>query len=265
MANRDENRYGNPRITPQVSNSGQDRPHVQSARLLSAMPNSILSDIRAVVFDAVGTVMYPNPSVAEAYCAAMTRFCHVDIPANTVSAAVRDALQGRASGDLATSEAAERDFWAGLIQDLAGESSGFQDCFDHLFAHFADAANWRCFPETEETIDGLHSAGLRTAIASNFDLRLNSVCDGLPGLKDVPHRVISSVVGWRKPDVRFFEAVCRHLELRPQQVLFVGDDLVNDVEGSLTAGMKSVWLCRNGDTLQAPEGATVVATLTDLI
>ena len=240
-------------------------PRVSSAPQLPVMLNPILSDVQAVVFDAVGTVMYPRPSVGDAYCDAMRRFCDVDIPASSVSAAVSDALRGRTSEDLSTSEAAERDFWAGLIQDLAGDAPGFQDCFDHLFAHFADAANWRCFPETEETIHGLHSAGLRTAIASNFDLRLNSVCDGLPGLKDVSERIISSVVGWRKPDARFFEAVCSHLQLPPQQILFVGDDLANDVEGSQTAGMKSVWICRNGDTSQVPKNATVVETLTELI
>ena len=239
--------------------------HLLSATQPSAMPNSIPSEVQAVVFDAVGTVMYPKPSVSDAYCEAMSRFCEVDIPASTVSAAVSDALRGRTSRDLSTCESAEREFWAGLIQELAGDSPGFQKCFQHLFSHFADAANWRCFPETEETIKGLHAAGLRTAIASNFDLRLNSVCDGLPGLKDVSDRIISSVVGWRKPDSRFFESVCGQLDLQPQQVLFVGDDLINDVEGSLTAGMQSVWICREGDASRAPDRARVVSTLTDLL
>lgn len=216
------------------------------------------------MFDAVGTLIYPRPSVAEAYCRALRLFCGVEVDHDDVARAVRSALQARTSADLSTNEAAEREFWAGLIRELAGNAVGFDACFDHLFAHFANPANWRCFPDTTEAISCLHSAGLRIAIASNFDLRLNDVCNGLPGLAEIEHRVISSVVGWRKPAPEFFDAVCSQLNLPASQILFVGDDVVNDVQGALKAGMQSAWITRNDSDPVTPQGATAIRLLTEL-
>ena len=159
----------------------------------------------AVAFDAVGTVMYPGSGVAAAYRAAIHRHCGVEISDAVVTAAVRDGLlQRSASDDLQTNEAAEHEFWAALIRQLCPNSSGFQACFDDLFAHFGDPANWNCFPDVADAISTIQAAGYTCAIASNFDRRLNSVCDGLPELSTVSNRIISSVVGWRKTCAAIF-------------------------------------------------------------
>ena len=224
-----------------------------------------LQGVSAVVFDAVGTLMYPQPSVADAYRSAILHHCGVSVDPDRVSGVIRESLIARSAGDdLSTSEEAEHEFWAQLIRDLCPNSDGFQACFDDLFAHFARPESWGCFSDVAELFDKLKCAGLKVAIASNFDLRLNSVCDGLRELADVDCRLISSVVGWRKPAVEFFQAATQELGVSAEQTLMVGDDLINDVQGATAAGMRAAWIRRgpaSSDDVEVPENVLQLTTL----
>lgn len=224
--------------------------------------------VQAVVFDAVGTVMYPAPSVADAYRDAIERHFGVRINLQHIRDTTRTALQQRsATPDLKTDEAAERDFWAQLVHQLCpvNDPAKATACFEDLFDHFARPSSWECFPEVRSVVPQLQAAELGLAIASNFDRRLNTVCDGLPPLKEISHRFISSVVGCRKPAPEFFSAVCSGLQVQPQNVLFVGDDLINDVQGALQAGMQAAWVARQANTEAPPKHCHVLSTLTDLL
>ena len=173
--------------------------------------------------------------------------CGVDVEESTVQSAVKQAMNGRSTGqDFVTSEDAERKFWADLVHSLCPNSDGADACFEHLFAHFAAAKNWACFEDVAHAMERLQQTDLQLAIASNFDLRLNSVCDGLPELTNIETRVISSVVGFRKPSARFYAAVAERLQLPPQQILMIGDDPTNDVRGALNAGFRTLLLKRGG-------------------
>ncbi|MCR9202904.1 MAG: HAD family hydrolase [Planctomycetaceae bacterium] len=202
--------------------------------------------VKAVVFDAVGTVIYPQPGVATAYQAAIEKHFGVQIDGDAVSSAVRAALTSRSSADeLTTSELQEREFWSDLVRTLCPAGEAFDACFEELFAHFGDAANWRVFDDTAATISGLQNLGLPVAVASNFDDRLNAVCDGLPEVACIDHRIVSSLVGYRKPAGEFFDAVAAVLNLPPEEILMVGDDPTNDVQGARAAGLQAVLIDRS--------------------
>ncbi len=219
------------------------------------------------MFDAVGTVMYPVPTVASVYQAAIRQHCGLDIRSEVVQTTVKASLKTRSAGlDLTTSEESERQFWADLIRDLCPHSDGFQACFDALFDHFGRPESWKCFPDVAGLMDALEDLGLTVAIASNFDHRLNSVCDGLPELANVSQRLISSQVGFRKPAAEFFQAVVEELKLPPQQILMVGDDLVNDVQGAVNAGFRSAWICRSAGIPESmPRDVVVLSNLRELL
>jgi len=229
---------------------------------------SELQGISAVVFDAVGTLIYPEPSIAATYRCAILRHCGVDVDPGRVSAVIRDSLTARSTGeDLSTSEQAEHEFWAHLIRELCPGSEGFRACFDDLFDHFARSESWKCFSDVAELVGDLKRAGLKVAIASNFDLRLHSVCEGLPQIAEIDCRIISSVAGWRKPAAEFFQAATRELGVSARQTLMVGDDLINDVEGGTAAGMRAAWICRSSAVRKKttlPEGVLQLSTLQQL-
>lgn len=53
-------------------------------------------------------------------------------------------------------------------------------------------------------------------------------------------------VGCAKPDRRIFDHACRQLGLAPERIWHVGDDPEADVLGALAAGMRAVWMNRDG-------------------
>jgi putative hydrolase of the HAD superfamily len=55
-------------------------------------------------------------------------------------------------------------------------------------------------------------------------------------------------VGAAKPDRRCFERLVEDLHLEPQEVIYVGDDPLLDVEAARGAGLATVWMNRTGQT-----------------
>jgi putative hydrolase of the HAD superfamily len=53
--------------------------------------------------------------------------------------------------------------------------------------------------------------------------------------------VISGAIGYRKPHPRVFKQFVEKLGVANTQILFVGDDIVPDIEGATRAGIKPVW------------------------
>jgi putative hydrolase of the HAD superfamily len=129
-------------------------------------------------------------------------------------------------------------------------------CFQELYAHFAQPSAWRCEPGTASVLAGLAARGCTLGLASNFDARLNGVARGLPELAAVMHVVISSLIGWRKPAPEFFAILCRTVGVPAEQILFVGDDVVNDYQGAQAAGMLVLLLDPHGKA-DVPDGVRI--------
>lgn len=214
---------------------------------------------RCIALDAVGTLIYAEPSVGAAYALHGQRFGS-RLPAEEVrrrfteafrradeSAVVRFGEPGR------TNEEFEREFWRQVVQDVLPDVIDPSACFEELFEHFGQPESWRCFDDVAVTLKGLDERGYRVLVASNFDARLNRVCDGLAELRDVRCRVISSLVGYRKTHRGFYSAVVEAAECDPDEVLMVGDDFLNDVESARAAGITAVHL--NRDSVPRPPGS----------
>ncbi len=58
--------------------------------------------------------------------------------------------------------------------------------------------------------------------------------------------IISAEIGWSKPSRPAFEAAINALGASPGEILFVGDDLDNDMRGATAMGMRTAWLPRAG-------------------
>lgn len=210
------------------------------------------SSIRAVAFDAVGTLMYAMPSVSTVYCEILGHLSGRSVDSDEVRSVLSRRLAARSSeGNLTTDEESEQRFWFHLIAELVPDPERQVDCFQALYRHFADPAHWRCYHDVPDVLESLTSKGVSLVIASNFDVRLHAVCDGLTELQTISDRIISSEAGWRKPARQFFDIVCQRTACRPEEVLFVGDDPHNDVLGAQLAGMPAVLLDRHGE----PPGA----------
>jgi putative hydrolase of the HAD superfamily len=48
-------------------------------------------------------------------------------------------------------------------------------------------------------------------------------------------------VGFSKPDKRIFELALNMLNVKPEDALFIGDDLEKDIGGCQNANIKGIW------------------------
>jgi putative hydrolase of the HAD superfamily len=224
----------------------------------------LASHIRAICFDAVGTLIFPEPAAHEVYATVGHRFgSKLDVEA--IRARFKRAFAEEENRDLVaglrTSEERERRRWHHIVGTVLDDVTDPAACFAELYEHFHCPQAWRCADHAGEVLGRL--AEHRTlALASNYDHRLHAVVEGMPDLKPLSHLVISSEVGWRKPAVGFFGAVCDVLALPPEQILYVGDDLVNDYEGARAAGMAALLIdpARSG-----PAEISQIADLRELL
>ncbi len=165
-------------------------------------------------------------------------------------------------GPLSTSEAVERRRWRRIVGGCLPELPDPDLAFAELWEHFGDAGHWRVFPDVQPAVLALQKLGVRLCIASNFDARLRPVVRGLEELSGwAEPLIISSEVGYRKPHPRFYEAACERLGLPAQNVLFVGDDLENDVLGPTRAGFLAILLDRG---LREPSVQAFLRSLMEL-
>jgi putative hydrolase of the HAD superfamily len=209
----------------------------------------IPKSVRAVLFDAVGTLIVPSPPVAEAYLAAGRQFGS-QLTIEEVRQRFRDAFGRQERWDASqgerTSEQRERQRWQSIVAEVFHEATEQRELFEMLWAHFARPEHWQFFDDVPPMWAKLRTSGLQLGIASNFDARLQVIIAGLPILSQANWLFVSSQVGCRKPDARFFQTIEHSLALSPEQLLLVGDDLENDYRGARTAGWHAVLLARSG-------------------
>jgi len=204
-----------------------------------------LCDVRAVVFDAVGTLIYPDPPAPVVYAQVGAQYGS-KLDANSIRPRFEIAFRAEDEidrrQDWRTSEERERERWRHIVARVLNDVADPETCFQALFDHFSKPGAWRCDPSTPTVLSALADSGVMVGMASNYDSRLRSVLAGKSDLAPLQTVCISSEIGWRKPSPEFFGAVCRSVGMRPANILFVGDDFENDMEGALKAGMRGVWL-----------------------
>ena len=202
--------------------------------------------LRAVFFDAVGTLIFPRPPAHEVY-AALARKQGVELDPRAVRerflAAFRIEEQADRANDWRTSEARERRRWRTIVTSALAGLPDPEAGFLELFEHFAQPASWEVNPDAVAVLAELGRRGLILGMGTNYDSRVERVVAGLPELSLIAERlVISAAVGFRKPAPEFFHEVLRVAGCSPSEALFIGDDLENDFDGARATGLHALLL-----------------------
>jgi len=124
---------------------------------------------------------------------------------------------------------------------------------------------WRLFDDVLPCLHLLRSAGLMLAAitnASSKHQRSKLAAVGLIDTFDV--LVIAEEVGRCKPDPAIFQIACSRLRVRPNQVVHVGDRLDLDAKAAVDAGLRGVWLVRDGMPAEPPAGVHLITGLLEL-
>lgn len=69
--------------------------------------------------------------------------------------------------------------------------------------------------------------------------------------------------GCAKPDASIFLAACAALGVAPQDAVYVGDDILLDVQGAQGAGLRAVWMNRSDSSVHLEHGVVPDAIVAD--
>ncbi|HEX7228869.1 MAG TPA: HAD-IA family hydrolase, partial [Candidatus Binatia bacterium] len=208
--------------------------------------------IKAVFFDAAGTLMRTRARVGETYARIAAQYGKTVSPAELAerfrvcfAAAPRLAFPGMAEESICR---LERDWWKNLVSEVFRPWAPFENFdayFSELFDYFASYQAWVLYPEALEILLELKRRGLILGVISNFDSRLIGILAGLGVQPFFEHVFLSSRVGYAKPDAQIFYAALRQHGLKPAEALHVGDNEVCDLQGADQAGLRAVLIDRD--------------------
>jgi putative hydrolase of the HAD superfamily len=137
--------------------------------------------------------------------------------------------------------------YPGLVRSLLGDFG--IEVSDEELDRFLDAEHRAWAPArslgatTHALLEALRARGLRLGLVSNaFDPAwlLRRDLDEMGVLERLDFTVFSSEVGKRKPHPEIFRRALETLDVRPEDALFVGDRLYEDVRGAGELGMTTV-------------------------
>ena len=160
----------------------------------------------------------------------------------------------------------QKRFWERLAVDWLTQTGRSLD----LVAPMQEAADMLCFgpnsivfklyEDVLPCLDRLRDMGIQLAVISNWDYSLHRVLK-MFGIYDRFIVVKASLEeGVEKPDPRLFQIALAEAGFSPEETFHVGDDPVDDLEGGLNAGIRSVLIDRSLSETKRP----VIKTLTDL-
>ena len=105
----------------------------------------------------------------------------------------------------------------------------------------------RLFPDVPELLAAAERLGLPVALLTNSALAPTLVkLEALELVERFDVVVTTDTLGFGKPDPRVYVEACRLVGVQPREVVCVGDNLDWDVLGAETAGLRAVWLDREG-------------------
>ncbi len=200
--------------------------------------------LKAILFDAVGTLMQPDPGVALAYHRVGTqhgsRHALDEVDRRFRRAFAREEQHDRDVELHRTCQERELERWRSIVAEVFDDVADFNALFIDLWKHFARAEHWRLTDDAAEVWSTLSQQGLRLGIASNFDDRLDKICRRLEPFTSCRDVFASSRLRVRKPHVDFFRRIERHLGCQSDELMLVGDDEQNDYQAARAAGWRAV-------------------------
>lgn len=211
--------------------------------------------IKAVFFDAVGTLFYLTKTVGDHYALAGSDV-GLTLDARKLEEAFHRAWKQMPPRASINGPRADDDkgWWHQLVEivlDQVGPSLTKLDrdnFFEVAYEHFAEAGVWELYPEVPGVLREL-KARYQLAVISNFDGRLRFILEQLGIVQFFASVFVSSEIGADKPDPEIFRRALRFIKLEPSEVLHVGDDLELDWKAATDAGLSVFRLDRRQNSL----------------
>ena len=121
----------------------------------------------------------------------------------------------------------------------------YKDYSAFIYKHFEK--NAVAFPETVPMLNELRAKGYKTGLITNGYPYLQYAKVDMLGLRECFDEImVTGDYGIHKPDRGIFDIMREKLSLSPEEMVYVGDNPINDIEGARGAGWKTVWMKSTG-------------------
>lgn len=226
----------------------------------------MLKNIKLISFDAADTIIKLNGTVGENYSYIASNY---GIKANPEILNENFKLVFNQMQPLGSTGHKNFDWWKIVIKKTFLQSgieiNQFSDSgkFEQeLYNYLAEENTWFLFDDVKITLDYLRGRKYPLIVFSNFDERLNSVLKNLK-IDDYFQLIFCSTqIGFAKPDSKAFKKVAEMCNLKPNEILHIGDGFQNDYLGALRADFKALFLNRKKLPLhQIPDGHEIHSLL----
>jgi putative hydrolase of the HAD superfamily len=212
--------------------------------------------IKAILFDAAGTLFFLTKTVGEHY-AYVGREVGLNLDAQELDRAFHTAWREmpRRAAIEGPREHDDKGWWRELVghvfdQVVPSLSELDRDnFFEVAYEHFAEPGVWELYPEVRGVLGQLRPH-FQLAVISNFDGRLRFILQHLGISKYFAHVFISSELGADKPDPEIFRRAVTIMHLNADEVLHVGDDPERDWKAAKAAGLPVFQLDRPSHSLR---------------
>jgi len=211
-----------------------------------------MTSITTLCFDIGNTLLSCDPSPAEIYAEALSRFGR-PVTAEQVDPVFAGAwaqLQKQSPAGIdryGSHPGGERMWWGAFLCEVLSRldhDAQWEPLLDELYASFSRPEVWKLYPEARETLEESRRRGLRLAVISNWDRRLPEILDGLELTAFFDTISVSSIEGVEKPAPVIFERTLERLGVHPEEAVHIGDSPLEDYDGSKRVGMVPVLIDR---------------------
>lgn len=230
-----------------------------------------MSSKRAILYDAGRTLVRPVPQVHDVW-AFLGRQLGVDLTRDRKLPDVGHFYYARSDVDgmgAYDSDANARSFWANYYaqalldagvdlprEELVAAGEALSDWHQR-------PDQWEPYPEVLETLDRAQRRGFVQGVISDWGTDLVPILHAHEVTKHLDFVVASAAVATAKPHPDIFRHALARADLRPDEVVYVGDSYISDVLGARNVGIDAILVDREG---RAPAvDCPVVSSLLDVL
>ena len=200
------------------------------------MTDSASPLLKAVTFDAGGTLIEPWPSVGHVYARVAQQFGIQCIP-EEITAGFFKAWSSRKQFGYSRAE------WFDIVRRSFNVHIA-EHVFHAIYHQFAQAESWRIYHDVLPVLQWARDRNLKLAVISNWDERLKTLLEQLGLAHWFDLILISAELGFHKPDPAIFKIAADRFNIPPHEMLHIGDSEQEDLKGAASAGMHSILIDR---------------------
>jgi len=219
------------------------------------------SDLRAVTFDAGGTLFHLAESPGATYARFGARH-GLTLESEQANAAFKIAWKTMPRPAFTHPNPRPDDdagWWRRIVMSVC-ESCGLQEhpkfeaFFEELYDHYGTAQSWKLDADARNVLEAARASGMRVGLLSNYDKRLRRLVADHQLEATFDFITISSEVGADKPHAAIFAAAAIAAGTEPSRILHVGDDEECDEVGASAAGFHTWRLTKDRPLSTVQEG-----------